>query len=152
MMTVIAINSMPVIWVCGQLADRLGRKPTFVLFQVGAVIMVLLYSRITEPGALLWVEAIMGMFVNGVNGGMGALMSEVYPTVARATAQNVLWNVGRGIGSLGTRRGRDVGRSVLFSSCDWPSRINLLLGYPRYIVFDPRAQGQSPRVAKLLHP
>jgi hypothetical protein len=43
----------------------------------------------------------MGMFVNGVNGGIGALMSEAYPTVARATAQNVLWNVGRGIGSLG---------------------------------------------------
>jgi MFS family permease len=89
------------IWVCGQLADRLGRKPTFVLFQVGAVIMVFLYSRITEPRALLWVGAIMGMFVNGVNGGIGALMSEAYPTVARATAQNVLWNVGRGIGSLG---------------------------------------------------
>ena len=89
------------IWVCGQLADRLGRKPTFVTFQVGAVIMVFLYSRITEPTALLWVGAIMGMFVNGVNGGIGALMSEAYPTVARATAQNVLWNVGRGIGSLG---------------------------------------------------
>jgi MFS family permease len=89
------------IWVCGQLADRLGRKPTFVLFQVGAVIMVFLYSRITEPSALLWVGAIMGLFVNGVNGGIGALMSEAYPTAARATAQNVLWNVGRGIGSLG---------------------------------------------------
>ena len=43
----------------------------------------------------------MGMFVNGLNGGIGALMSEAYPTVARATAQNTLWNLGRGIGSLG---------------------------------------------------
>jgi benzoate transport len=89
------------IWACGQLADRLGRKPGFLLFQVGAVIMVFLYSRITEPGMLLWVGAIMGMFVNGLNGGIGALISESYPTVARATAQNTLWNLGRGIGSLG---------------------------------------------------
>ena len=89
------------IWVCGQLADRIGRKPAFLLFQVGAVIMVFLYSRITEASMLLWVGAIMGMFVNGLNGGIGALMSEAYPTVARATAQNTLWNIGRGVGSLG---------------------------------------------------
>jgi benzoate transport len=89
------------IWVCGQLADRIGRKPTFLLFQVGAVVMVFLYSRITEASTLLWAGAIMGAFVNGLNGGIGALMSEAYPTVARATAQNTLWNLGRGVGSLG---------------------------------------------------
>jgi MFS family permease len=89
------------IWVCGQLADRLGRRPVFLLFQIGALIMVFLYSRLTEASALLWVGAIMGVFVNGLNGGIGALMSEAYPTVARATAQNTLWNIGRAVGSLG---------------------------------------------------
>ncbi len=89
------------IWACGQLADRVGRKPVFIFFQVGAVVMLVLYSRITEPGMLLWVGAIMGVFVNGMNGGLGALMSEAYPTVARATAQNVLWNLARGVGSMG---------------------------------------------------
>ena len=89
------------VFVCGQLADRIGRKPVFILFQAGALIMVLFYSRITEPNTLLLVGGVMGMFVNGAFGCIGALMSEAYPTRARATAQNVLFNIGRGIGSLG---------------------------------------------------
>ena len=50
---------------------------------------------------MLWAGAVMGMFVNGMVGGYGALMSEAYPTAARATAQNVLWNVGRVVGGFG---------------------------------------------------
>ncbi len=40
-------------------------------------------------------------FVNGMLGGYGALISELFPTVARATAQNVLFNIGRAIGGFG---------------------------------------------------
>lgn len=40
------------------------------------------------------------MFVNGMLGGYGALMAEAYPTEARATAQNVLFNIGRAVGDL----------------------------------------------------
>ena len=89
------------IWAVGQLADRIGRKPIFILVQIGASIMVFLYSQLTDPRMLLWVGAIMGMFVNGMMGGLGALMSEAYPTAARATAQNVLFNTGRAVGGLG---------------------------------------------------
>ena len=89
------------IWVFGQLADRIGRKPTFLLFQVGAVIMVLTYSNLADQSLMLWAGAALGMFVNGMMGGYGALMSEGYPTEARATAQNVLFNIGRGVGGFG---------------------------------------------------
>jgi MFS family permease len=89
------------IWLCGQLSDRVGRRPVFLIFQIGALVMVFFYSRISQASMLLWVGAIMGTFVNGLNGGIGALMSEAYPTVARATAQNTLWNIGRAIGALG---------------------------------------------------
>jgi hypothetical protein len=34
-------------------------------------------------------------------GGYGALISELYPTEARATAQNVLFNIGRAVGGFG---------------------------------------------------
>ena len=95
------LGMMAGIWIFGQLADRIGRKPTFLLFQAGAVIMVLTYSQLNDPNTMLWAGALLGMFVNGMMGGYGALMSEGYPTEARATAQNVLFNIGRGIGGFG---------------------------------------------------
>jgi MFS family permease len=89
------------IWLFGELADRIGRRPVFIGYQVGAFVMVLVYSQLTNPTALLIGGAIMGLFVNGMLGGYGALMSELYPTNARATAQNVLFNLGRGVGGFG---------------------------------------------------
>lgn len=95
------VGMMAGIWIFGQLADRIGRKPSFLLFQLGAVIMVLTYAQLSDPIAMLWAGAVLGMFVNGMMGGYGAVMSEAYPTEARATAQNVLFNIGRGVGGLG---------------------------------------------------
>ena len=89
------------IWLFGMAADRFGRKPTFLFYQVGAVVMVFVYAHRTTPMALLIGGAAMGVFVNGMIGGYGALISELYPTDARATAQNVLFNVGRAVGGFG---------------------------------------------------
>jgi MFS family permease len=89
------------IYCFGEIADRIGRRPAFLSYMLGAAIMVVVYSQLTTPGALLIGGAVMGFFVNGMLGGYGALMSELYPTVARATAQNVLFNMGRAIGGFG---------------------------------------------------
>jgi MFS family permease len=89
------------IWLFGQLADRFGRRPIFFLYQAGAALSVVIYSQLSDPSHLLVGGAIMGLFVNGMLGGYGALMSELYPTEARATAQNVLFNLGRGVGGFG---------------------------------------------------
>ena len=89
------------IWIFGRLADRIGRKPSFLLFQLGAVISIITYSQLADPTAMLVAGAFLGMFVNGMMGGYGALMAEAYPTEARATAQNVLFNLGRAVGGFG---------------------------------------------------
>src|SRR5690242_8843491 len=89
------------IFVFGQLADRIGRRVSFFIYMSGAAVMVLLYSRLTDPTALLLAGMVMGFFVNGMLGGYGALISELYPTAARATAQNVLFNLGRAVGGFG---------------------------------------------------
>ena len=89
------------IWIFGRLADRIGRKPSFLLFQLGAVISIITYSQLADSTAMLVAGAFLGMFVNGMMGGYGALMAEAYPTEARATAQNVLFNLGRAVGGFG---------------------------------------------------
>jgi MFS family permease len=100
--TVATIAGMAIgIFVFGQVADRVGRRTAFFIYMAGAAIMVLLYSRLTDPAMLLIAGIVMGFFVNGMLGGYGALMSELYPTAARATAQNVLFNLGRAVGGLG---------------------------------------------------
>jgi MFS family permease len=100
--TMVTIAGMAVgIFTFGHIADRIGRRPAFFSYMLGAAIMVVVYSRLTDPTALLITGAIMGFFVNGMLGGYGALMSELYPTAARATAQNVLFNVGRAVGGFG---------------------------------------------------
>jgi benzoate transport len=89
------------IWLFGIAADRFGRKPTFLFYQAGAVVMVFVYAHLATPFGLLIGGAVMGVFVNGMIGGYGALISELYPTEARATAQNVLFNIGRAVGGFG---------------------------------------------------
>ena len=100
--TAVTVCGMMVgIWVFGRLADRFGRKPSFLLFQLGAIVTIITYSQLTDPTSMLITGAFLGMFVNGMMGGYGALIAEAYPTAARATAQNVLFNLGRAVGGFG---------------------------------------------------
>ena len=100
--TAVTIVGMAIgMYAFGHIADRIGRKPAFFSYMVGAAVMVVVYSRLADPATLLVAGALMGFFVNGMLGGYGALMSELYPTAARATAQNVLFNIGRAIGGFG---------------------------------------------------
>ena len=54
-------------------------------------------------------------------GGYGALMAEAYPTEARATAQNTLFNIGRGLGGFGP-----VVVGMLVQSYSFPIAIGML--------------------------
>lgn len=76
--TVTILGMMAGIWVFGQLADRIGRKPAFILFQAGAAVSIVFYAQLTDPLTMLWAGALLGMFVNGMLGGYGALISEAY--------------------------------------------------------------------------
>ncbi|WP_350271026.1 MFS transporter [Brevibacterium sp. CBA3109] len=97
---VTVIGMLAGILIFGQVADRLGRRPAFWIFQAGAIVSILVYSQMTDPTALLVGGFFMGAFANGMLGGHGALLAEMYPTQVRATAQNVVFNIGRALGGL----------------------------------------------------
>ena len=84
--------------VFGWLADKAGRRPAFWTFQIGAAVMIVIYSHLTDPTALLFGGFFMGMFANGMIGGYGTLIAELFPTEVRGTAQTALYNAGRFIG------------------------------------------------------
>lgn len=84
------------------------------------------------------------MFVNGMVGGYGALMSNGYPTAARATAQNVLGNIGRAVGGFGP-----VAVGALAARYSFHTAIALLAGLcvlDMVATLDPRAHGRRTRV------
>ncbi|AQS40750.1 MAG: Major facilitator family transporter [Candidatus Tokpelaia hoelldobleri] len=100
--TAVTVIGMTIgIFVFGHAADRLGRRPVFFVYMAMSALMVVVYAQLDTPLALLIGGAVMGFFINGMVGGYGALISELYPTGARATAQNVLFNIGRGVGGFG---------------------------------------------------
>ena len=92
--SVTVCGMMAGIWIFGRLADRIGRKTKFLIIPTWCCGSVSLLTQLTEPTAMLVAGAFLGMFVNGMMGGYGALMAEAYPAEARATAQNVLFNLG----------------------------------------------------------
>ncbi|WP_239984757.1 MFS transporter [Sporolactobacillus pectinivorans] len=89
------------ILVFGILADKWGRKPTYITFQICAALIVWIYFKIPNPILLVALGSILGFFVNGMMGGYGALLAEHYKTEARSTAENIIFNVGRFFGGFG---------------------------------------------------
>src|ERR1700756_3791657 len=83
------------------LADRIGRRNLFLIFSVGAIAIVLLYTQLPLPNNALWVLGFpLGFFASGYFSGMGAFLTELYPTRLRGSGQGFCYNFGRGIGAL----------------------------------------------------
>jgi MFS family permease len=83
------------------LADRIGRRNLFLTFSLGAIAVVLLYTQVPLSNELLWVLGFpLGFFASGYFSGMGAFLTELYPTRLRGSGQGFCYNFGRGIGAL----------------------------------------------------
>jgi MFS family permease len=83
------------------LADRIGRRNLFLTFSLGAIAIVLLYTQLPLTNGLLWVLGFpLGFFASGHFSGLGAFLTELYPTRLRGSGQGFCYNFGRGIGAL----------------------------------------------------
>lgn len=98
----------------GALADRFGRRPTFVVFVVAAAVLVPIYGASSRSEtALMALGPLVGFFGHGYFSVFGSMLSELFPSSVRATAQGFCYNVGRAasalapwaIGFLADRRG-----------------------------------------------
>lgn len=82
------------------LSDRLGRKPSFLLFSIASLVIALAYTRLTLNNTLLLVLGFpLGFFASGIFSGMGAFMTELFPTRIRGSGQGFCYNFGRAVGA-----------------------------------------------------
>lgn len=80
----------------GFLADRIGRRMTFLVFAIGAAIVVVTYTALSfGNSAMLLLGFPLGFFASGVFSGMGAFYTEHFPTRVRGVGQGFAYNFGR---------------------------------------------------------
>jgi MFS family permease len=85
----------------GFLSDRFGRRPSFLIFVLGAALCVPVYAlHGTSPGVLMLLGPLVGFFGHGYFSVFGAMLAELFPSALRATAQGFCYNIGRGISVL----------------------------------------------------
>ncbi|HCD07610.1 MAG TPA: MFS transporter [Lactobacillus sp.] len=84
----------------GWILDNLGPRLAFGIFLTASAIGVYILTLSSNVWSLIIVGAVVGYFSNGMFAGYGAIVSRLYPTEVRATANNVIMNVGRCIGGF----------------------------------------------------
>lgn len=81
--------------------DRWGRRLTYMAFAAGAFVMAMIYMVIPVSNtSMLFLGFPLGVLMQGVFSGIGATISESYPSSVRATGYGVSYNLGRVIGSF----------------------------------------------------
>ena len=108
----------------GILADRIGRRMTFLVFAVGAGAIAVIYTSVPfGNGAMLVLGFPLGFFASGVFSAMGPFFTEHFPTRVRGVGQGFAYNIGRATGALFPTL---VG--VLSAKMRWGRRSGFLLG------------------------
>ncbi len=80
----------------GWIADRIGRRPAFTLFMIGATAVVPIFAFGARSAAtLLVIGPLVGYFAHGYFSLFGAMLAELFPTSIRASAQGFCYNAGR---------------------------------------------------------
>jgi MFS family permease len=85
----------------GLLADRIGRRLTFLVFAIGAGAIALIYTMVPFGNtAMLVLGFPLGFFASGVFSAMGPFFTEHFPTRVRGVGQGFAYNIGRAAGAL----------------------------------------------------
>ncbi|MFC3339866.1 MFS transporter [Paracandidimonas soli] len=83
------------------MADRIGRRMNFIIFSVLSILCVYTYTQIPLSNTqMLFLGFPLGFAASGIFGGLGAFLTELFPSEIRANGQGFAYNFGRGIGAL----------------------------------------------------
>ncbi|HXP66587.1 MAG TPA: MFS transporter [Steroidobacteraceae bacterium] len=82
------------------LTDAVGRRRGFIVFAVGGAVLILLYTRLPVAGGMFLIGFPLGFFMLGIFSGMGACLSELFPSAVRGSGQGFTYSFGRGIGGF----------------------------------------------------
>jgi MFS family permease len=100
-LAVIIIGSFIGYLVGAYLSDVIGRRLNFLLFAVGSALITVVYTLVEISNAqMLFLGFPLGFFASGIFSGMGAFLTELFPSRVRGTGQGFAYNFGRGIGAL----------------------------------------------------
>jgi MFS family permease len=82
-------------------ADRYGRRKLFISFSICAIFLVLAYTQLQITNEMMmWLGFPLGFFASGYFSGLGAFLTELFPTGLRGSGQGFCYNFGRGMGAL----------------------------------------------------
>lgn len=102
---VLNLVSLVTTFAAGALSDRISRRLLYALLCVGGVAGAALFYLVTHdagasvPGGLMAILALTTMSY-GINGIIGTITAELFPTHLRSTGPGFCQNVGKGIGGL----------------------------------------------------
>lgn len=83
------------------LSDYWGRRRNFIVFSILSVVSIYLYLRLPLTNTqMLFLGFPLGFSGCGIFSGIGAYLTELYPSANRANGQGFTYNFGRGIGAL----------------------------------------------------
>jgi len=84
----------------GWVADRFGRRKSFLIYTLVAALLIPLYATARSPAALLVLGTIVAFFGTGIFSGSGIMGSEIFPTAVRARALGFTYNGARTMSAL----------------------------------------------------
>ena len=86
--------------VFGYIMDKFSAKAAFSIFLIGSACVLFIILAAHTALTMILAGMLIGFFSNGMFGGYGAVISRLYPTEIRSTANNLIMNVGRAIGGF----------------------------------------------------
>ena len=84
----------------GKIMDKLGSRFSYTIFLICSAASVYLLILANSKMTLIAAAVVVGYFINGMYAGYGAIISSLYPTEIRATANNFIMNIGRAVGGF----------------------------------------------------